>query len=304
MRRSPQRCQRSRPSLESQRETASDPVNTVVFAAPDCARMRLGDARAQPRATAVRGWGRQPRQYAVYQYEYSDWHTAPQECTDAKLARPTLQNDPAFLGLVCQSRYQVLVYPRTAVAAPVRGLPSTSLRAGRTTRGARRARPAARAVATGGVPRCVDAASLPRAACARLRRGAGHAALTRSMMMKMIAKYSASCSWLVGTVWILQGSTCCGELHDRADEVAVYGAIAVVAGLLLFLGESTARRLTVVALQLAVAVGVAVGGCSCGCRWRCSHRDKAVQCPGSSGMEWEQVPRVLPRNDWSPFQRL
>ena len=59
--------------------------------------------------------------------------------------------------------------------------------------------------------------------------------------MKMIAKVLGILLVLVGTVWILQGiNVLPGSFMTGQMKWAVYGAIAVVAGLLLFLAS---RRL-------------------------------------------------------------
>src|SRR5258705_8992941 len=76
--------------------------------------MRLGGRAAQPRATAVRGYT---------STEYSDWHTTPRNARTPTGGDRLSKRGPAFLGPVCQSQYLVLVYPRTAVAVPVRVLP-------------------------------------------------------------------------------------------------------------------------------------------------------------------------------------
>src|SRR5258705_2458188 len=75
----------------------------------------------------------------VYQYQVLGLAYGPQECADATGGDRLSKSGPAFLGPVCQSRYQVLVYPRTAVAlgcaraswrseGPARAGPSLTLR--------------------------------------------------------------------------------------------------------------------------------------------------------------------------------
>src|SRR5258705_2969823 len=58
-------------------------------------------------ATAVRGYT---------STEYSDWHTGPRNAGPRLESRSPPVGVRAFLGAVCQSKYLVLVYPRTAVA--------------------------------------------------------------------------------------------------------------------------------------------------------------------------------------------
>jgi len=234
--------------------------------------MRLGGRAGAARATAVRGWGRQPRQYAGIPVPSTRTGILPPECTERQLAATdSPKATPHSWGL-----YANLV-PGTGIPAycsglpQVRAFPSTSLRAGRTTtRGTAVRAPPHAPWATGGVPRCVDAASLPRAACARLRRGPAmrpHPEYDDEDDAKVLGILLV----LVGTVWILRGSTCCGELMTGQMKWRLW-CDRSLAGLLLFLA-ATARRLTVVGgcswrLQLAVAVG--------GCSWRLP---LAVQSP-------------------------
>src|SRR5258705_4849339 len=89
--------------------------------------MRWGGRGWGETATAVRGYT---------STRYSDWHTAPRNARTPTGGDRLSNSDPAFLGLVCQSRYQVLVYPRTAVAAPGAG-PSLRLRSGQALRSLR-----------------------------------------------------------------------------------------------------------------------------------------------------------------------
>src|SRR5258705_5668292 len=87
----------------------------------------LGNLSAPGTATEVRGYT---------STKYLDWHTAPRNARTPTGGDRLSKSDPAFLGPVCQSSYQVLKYPRTAVAVPGAG-PSRRLRSGQALRSGR-----------------------------------------------------------------------------------------------------------------------------------------------------------------------
>src|SRR5258705_5518910 len=66
-------------------------------------------------ATAVRGYT---------STQYRDWHTGPRNARTPTGGDRLSKRGPAFLGAVCQAKYLVLVYPRTAVAVARPGNPS------------------------------------------------------------------------------------------------------------------------------------------------------------------------------------